>query len=78
MIERHFLEFIDKDRQIHDVQVPVRFDRDAHIDGVTELGGKYVLRYHLPDGTEPMIAMPEDYAPDKGWLGAGYRREEAG
>jgi hypothetical protein len=73
-INRHFLQFIDQAQCVHELQVPAIFD-GAHTAGVVQFGGKYVLIYQLPDGTTPMLAMPDEYAPEKGWQFGGYRRE---
>lgn len=73
-MEKHFLQFLDGDQKVHELQVPVAFEGTS-LAGVIQLGDKWVMTWKLSDGTEPMIAMPEDYAPNKGWRIAGYRRE---
>jgi len=77
MIEKHYLQFMDADKRVHEVQVPSMFQGLGCFSGTMPFGGKYVMTYCLPDGTKPMIAMPDDYAPEKNWYYCGYRRDPA-
>jgi len=70
---RHFLQALDPHGEIRELQVPSV--EGIKIRGAYKQESCFVMGITMPDGTEIMVKMPEDYDPSKHWKWGGWREE---